>query len=76
MMKMEVLDTIVHRLLVDNGSSVNILYMNTFYEIGLQKADLKPVKTPLSGFTGDTIKRQSKFYLTLKSENFPQISFI
>ncbi|VFQ96787.1 unnamed protein product [Cuscuta campestris] len=35
--------------------SVNVMYNNTFKELGLSRSDLKPIHTPLSGFTGDTI---------------------
>ncbi|VFQ69562.1 unnamed protein product [Cuscuta campestris] len=54
--KMEINDAIVHRTLVDTGSSVNIMYEKTFQDLGLDRNDLKPVHTHLSGFTGDSIE--------------------
>ncbi|VFQ67166.1 unnamed protein product [Cuscuta campestris] len=54
--KVEINSVVVHRMLVDTGSSVNIMYNNTFKELGLSRGDLKPIRTPLSGFTGDTIE--------------------
>ncbi|VFQ60871.1 unnamed protein product [Cuscuta campestris] len=51
--KIEINDAIVHRTLVDTGSSVNIMYEKTFQDLGLNCKDLRPVRTPLSGFTGD-----------------------
>ncbi|VFQ61815.1 unnamed protein product [Cuscuta campestris] len=53
--KCEINEVVIHRSYVDNGSSVNIMYVKTFEELGLKKELLKRVKTPLSGFTGDII---------------------
>ncbi|VFQ62046.1 unnamed protein product [Cuscuta campestris] len=54
--KVEINNVVVHRTLVNTSSSVNIMYINTFKELGLSRGDLKPIRTPLSGFTGDTIE--------------------
>ncbi|VFQ84065.1 unnamed protein product [Cuscuta campestris] len=51
----EINEVVIHRSYVDNGSSVNIMYVKTFEELGLKKELLKRVKTPLSGFTRDII---------------------
>ncbi|VFQ62047.1 unnamed protein product [Cuscuta campestris] len=56
--KVEINNVVVHRTLVDTSSSVNIMYINTFKELGLSRGDLKPIRTPLSGFTGDTIEAE------------------
>ncbi|VFQ98159.1 unnamed protein product [Cuscuta campestris] len=56
--KIEINDAIVHRTLVDTGSSVNIMYEKTFQDLGLDRKDLRPVRTPLSGFTGDSIEAE------------------
>ncbi|VFQ77991.1 unnamed protein product [Cuscuta campestris] len=53
--KCEINEVVIHRSYVDNGSSVNIMYVRTFEELGLKKELLKRVRTPLSGFTGDII---------------------
>ncbi|VFQ91623.1 unnamed protein product [Cuscuta campestris] len=53
--KCEINEVVIHRSYVDNGSSVNIMYVKTFEELGLKKELLKRVRTPLSGFTGDII---------------------
>ncbi|VFQ92779.1 unnamed protein product [Cuscuta campestris] len=54
--KVEINNVFVHRTLVVSGSSVNIMYNNTFKELGLSQGNLKPIRTPLLGFTGDTIE--------------------
>ncbi|VFQ97199.1 unnamed protein product, partial [Cuscuta campestris] len=56
--RVEINNVVVHRTLVDTGSSVNVMYSNTFKELGLSRSDLKPIHTPLSGFTGDTIEAE------------------
>ncbi|VFQ93083.1 unnamed protein product [Cuscuta campestris] len=56
--KCEINEVIIHRCYVDNGSSVNIMYVKTFEELGLKKELLKRVRTPLSGFTGDIINSE------------------
>ena len=45
----------VHRILVNNGSSVDILYFQEFKRMGLKVSDLKPSPNPVYGFTGDSI---------------------
>ena len=45
----------VHRKLVDNGSSVDILYLNAYEKVGLGLHKLIPTPTPLYGFTRDSL---------------------
>jgi len=41
----------VERMIVDSGSSADILYMDTFIKMGLKKEDLSPCKEAIYGFT-------------------------
>lgn len=43
----------VHRMLVDNGSAVDILYLNTYKRMSVNKSDLQPCASSLYGFTSD-----------------------
>ena len=45
----------VYRILVDNGSSVDILYYQAFKKVGLKDSDLRLSPSPIYGFTGDSI---------------------
>ncbi|KAL1815684.1 hypothetical protein ACET3Z_018258 [Daucus carota] len=46
----------VHRVFVDNGSSVNLLYYSTFQKMGLLDKDMTRKMTYLYGFTGDAVR--------------------
>ncbi|GAA0185607.1 hypothetical protein LIER_32894 [Lithospermum erythrorhizon] len=46
----------VERMLVDTGSSVDILYLGTFDKLQLPRSIIQPLSTPLTGFTGHSIK--------------------
>ncbi|VFQ70919.1 unnamed protein product [Cuscuta campestris] len=56
----------VTRVLVDTGSSVNILYLETFQKLRLCRTQFEPLKTPLSGFTGDTIEAEGSIVLPVE----------
>ncbi|GAV69987.1 hypothetical protein CFOL_v3_13486, partial [Cephalotus follicularis] len=43
------------RILIDSGSSADILYKHAFDQLRIPAYQLKPVKTPLVGFAGETI---------------------
>ena len=45
----------IHWMLVDNGSSVDILYYQAFERMGLKVSDLKPLPNLIYGFTKDSI---------------------
>src|SRR5262249_33566871 len=45
----------VRRVLVDEGSAANILSYEVYTKMNLPRSKLKPVKTPLHGFAGETI---------------------
>ncbi|VFQ98060.1 unnamed protein product, partial [Cuscuta campestris] len=56
----------VARVLVDTGNSVNILYLETFQKHRLCRTQLEPLKTPLSGFTGDTVEAEGSIVLPVE----------
>ncbi|VFQ62035.1 unnamed protein product [Cuscuta campestris] len=61
----------VARVLVDTGSSVNVLYLDAFKKLKLDRSILRPLQTPLSGFTGASIEAEGQITLpvTLGSGN-------
>lgn len=46
---------LMRRILIDNGSSADILYLPTFDQMGIGLDKLRPIQTPLVGFTGDRL---------------------
>ncbi|VFQ68722.1 unnamed protein product [Cuscuta campestris] len=56
----------VARVLVDTGSSVNILYLETFQKLRWCRTQLEPLKTHLSGFTGDTAEAEGSIVLPVE----------
>ena len=45
----------VYRILVDNGSSVDILYYQAFQKMGLKVSDLQRSSNLVYGFIGDSV---------------------
>nr|XP_009387769.1 PREDICTED: uncharacterized protein LOC103974627 [Musa acuminata subsp. malaccensis] len=45
----------VRRIMVDIGSSADILYFDAFQKLGLARENLSPICSTLTGFTGDSI---------------------
>ncbi|VFQ79467.1 unnamed protein product [Cuscuta campestris] len=62
----DIMDLLIHKTLVDTGSSVNIMYMDTYKALGLTRDELSPIKTPLTGFTGDSIEPEGVITLPVK----------
>ncbi|RWV91700.1 hypothetical protein GW17_00045990, partial [Ensete ventricosum] len=45
----------VKRVMIDTGSSADILYFDAFRRLGLTDLDLTPLTSTLTGFTGDSV---------------------
>ncbi|XP_019150219.1 PREDICTED: uncharacterized protein LOC109147035 [Ipomoea nil] len=63
---MDINGVVVRRILVDTGSSVNVLYLETFIKMGMTWEQLSPVKTPLTGFTGDSVEAEGSITLPVE----------
>ncbi|XP_020216893.1 uncharacterized protein LOC109800524 [Cajanus cajan] len=51
----EMHNCIVKKTLVDQGSSADILYWNTFVQLGILEESLEPYHEPLVGFAGERV---------------------
>jgi hypothetical protein len=54
---------VIGKILVDNGSSADILFLKTFEKMNLSQRMLHPPEYPLLGFGGETIKPVGKLSL-------------
>ena len=45
----------IHRVLVDKGSSADIIFASDFYKIGIGREKLEPVNACLCGFSGERV---------------------
>ena len=65
-------DCNVHRMLVDNGSSADILFYLAFQQIGIDKARLIPTIAPLVGFGGTRVLPLGAITLSVTVGDYPQ----
>ena len=68
----------VHHTLVDNGSSVDILYLAVYEQMGLGLHQLPPTPTPtpLYGFIGDNLTPVGSIKLPMTVGTYPRISTV
>ncbi|GAV83796.1 hypothetical protein CFOL_v3_27241, partial [Cephalotus follicularis] len=59
------------RILIDSGSSADILYKHAFDQLSIPADQLKPVKTPLVGFAGETIHPLGSIKLSVVAGTAP-----
>ncbi|GAV69278.1 hypothetical protein CFOL_v3_12779, partial [Cephalotus follicularis] len=60
------------RILVDSGSSTDILYKHAFNQLRIPIDQLKPVKTPLVGFSGEMVHPLGSIDLSVVAGTAPR----
>ena len=51
----KIANNLIHQVLIDNGSAVNILYWSAYQKIELKQANLRQTTSPLYGFIGENV---------------------
>ena len=62
----------MHRVLVDNGSSADILYYPAFQKMGIDRVRLTPTNAPLVGFGGTRVLPLGAITLSVTVGDYPQ----
>ena len=66
-----VANKMIHRVLADNGSSVDIIFASTFDKMGIGREKLEPVNACLRGFSGERVPPLWSVQLVLTLGNPP-----
>ena len=60
-----VANTTVHRVLIDNGSSADIIFASAFDKMGIGREKMEPVSTHFRGFSGEKVLPLGSIQLVL-----------
>jgi len=63
-------------IIVDSGSSNDVLFYDAFSRMNLSSAQLRPVHTPLIDFTGDSVRVKGEITLPVTAGAPPQQSTV
>ncbi|KAL0312893.1 UNVERIFIED_CONTAM: hypothetical protein Sradi_5688600 [Sesamum radiatum] len=64
----------VKKVLVDSGSSADIIFYDAYIQLGIDNAQLRSVNTPLTGFSGEMIEPLGEVTLPLSLGSYPKRS--
>ncbi|GMN74649.1 hypothetical protein TIFTF001_052422, partial [Ficus carica] len=70
--EIRVANNVVRRVLIDNGSSADVMVMDAFSRLKIEGAELTPTKTPLYGFAGDCVRAAGTIRLPVTVGDGPE----
>ena len=62
-----------HRLILDDGSAIDILYLDAYKRLGLTDNELNPTTSLLYGFTVDHLISRGTAMLTMTVREHPRV---
>ena len=62
----------IRRILVDNDSSANIIYLSAFQQLKLDLGRLRPFESPIVSFNGDRVYPKDIVTLTVTVGFYPR----
>jgi hypothetical protein len=73
---MTVANHTIHRILVDNGSSAEIIYWSMIQQMGISRDRIKPFGSPLVGFTREQVQTMGIILLPITYGTLPRDSTV
>ncbi|GMN26015.1 hypothetical protein TIFTF001_036155 [Ficus carica] len=70
--EIRVADNVIRHVLIDNGSSADVLFMNAFSRLKIGGAVLTPIQTPLYGFAGECVRAAGTINLPIAIGDGPE----
>ncbi|KAL0343100.1 UNVERIFIED_CONTAM: hypothetical protein Sangu_1197400 [Sesamum angustifolium] len=65
---------VLHVILVDSGSSADIIFYDAYVQLGIDNAQVRKVNTPLTGFSSEMIEPLGEVMLPLSLGSLPKRS--
>ena len=72
MISLKIANNVVYRVLIDNGSSADILFKQTLDRMNIEGVKTKPVNTPLYGFAGERVEAEGTAILPTTWGEIPE----
>ena len=72
----KVANSLIHKILVDNRSVVNVFYWDAYQKTGLTRVDLSLMTSPLYRFIGDHVVSEGTIKLAITIREYPRVAII
>ena len=72
----KIANSVVHKMLVDNGNAINIIFSYAYQKIRLTGSDLSPMTSPLYEFTKDHVIPKGTIMLAIILGDHPGVRIV